>query len=80
MPLGTQAQAGFLFVQFGGNVAALAAVLNVRPRALKRQLEGSRLPPSPQLRRSLEWGVVRYACPIEVALSLFRSVPGRARS
>jgi hypothetical protein len=68
MPAGPQEQAGFLFARFGGNLAALAAVLNVRPRSLKRQLEGSRLPPSPRLRRSLEQGAVRYACPIEVAL------------
>jgi hypothetical protein len=68
MPVGPQEQAGFLFVQFAGNLAALAAVLNVRPRALKRQLEGSRLPPSRRLRRSLAEGAVRYACPVEVAL------------
>lgn len=34
MPVGLQEQAGFLFVQFAGNLAALAAVLNVRSRAL----------------------------------------------
>ena len=68
MPAGHQQQAAFLFQQWAGNLAALAAWLNVRPRTLQRHLKGSRLPPSGRLRRRLRQGALHYGCPIETDL------------
>jgi hypothetical protein len=67
VPADVQSQTAFLFVQWQGNLPALAAWTRVSPRVIRRAMNGSRLRFSPRARGRLASAAVEFACPVQAA-------------